>query len=210
MSFSSDMIMIVKIALNNKSITQPTFKYKYFVQISTHFYFSYIQTIIIPYEMRDKMKKLQMDILRTMREEKNLTQGQVADILGINRSTYSSYETVRDTIPIIHLNRLGVYFDVSIDYILGHNKVKKYSNSKKDIDLTKMAERLKTLRKEYKITQIEMAKELNIARSTWTYYESGKNLIGTLLLDHLASKYHYSIDYLLGKIDENYLKTPKK
>ncbi len=58
MSFSSDMIMIVKIALNNKSITQPTFNYKHFVQIYTHFYFSYIQTIIIPYEMRDKIEKV--------------------------------------------------------------------------------------------------------------------------------------------------------
>ena len=160
--------------------------------------------------MRDKMTRLQMDRLRMLREDANLTQSQIADIIGIKRSTYSSYETERDTIPIIHVNKLSNYFGYSIDFVLGLTTQRKYPDSKEEIDLIKTAERLKSLRKEYKITQMKMAKELNIARSTWTYYESGKNLIGTLILDHLASKYHYSIDYLLGKTEKNHLKNNKK
>lgn len=147
-----------------------------------------------------------MERLRMLREEANLTQEQIASIIGIHRSTYTSYEIDRDTIPIIHLNRLCNFFNVSIDYVLGFTKEKTYLNSEDEINALKTKERLKILRKEYKITQVQMAKILNISRSSWTYYESGQYQIKTLILCYLAQKYHYSIDYLLGKVDENHLK----
>ena len=147
-----------------------------------------------------------MEKLKMLREEANLTQEQVANIIGIHRSTYTSYEIARDTIPIIHLNKLCNFFNVSIDYVLGFTKEKTYPKSKNEINALKTKERLKMLRKEYKITQVQMAKILNISRSSWTYYESGQYQIKTLILCYLAQKYHYSIDYLLGKVDENHLK----
>lgn len=146
-----------------------------------------------------------MKYLKNIREECNLRQIDVANILGINRSTYTSYEIERDTIPINHLNTLCNYFDVSIDYILGLSKLRKYENSSKNIDKEKEMFRLKTLRKENKLTQSQMAKLLNTSRSTWTGYEYGKFQIPTLLLYELAKKYNYSMDYLLGKIDKNKL-----
>jgi len=147
-----------------------------------------------------------MEHLRNIREDANLRQSDVANILGINRSTYTSYEIERDTIPINHLNNLCNYFDVSIDYIMGLSKTKKYENSLPNIDIIKEKERLKLLRQENKLTQIEIAKILNTSRSTWTGYEYGKYQIPTLLLYELSKKYKYSMDYLLGKIDENKLK----
>lgn len=60
-----------------------------------------------------------MEHLRNIREERNLRQIDIANILGINRSTYTSYEIERDTIPINHLNNLCNYFDISIDYAMG-------------------------------------------------------------------------------------------
>lgn len=147
-----------------------------------------------------------MEHLRNIREDANLRQSDVANILGINRSTYTSYEIERDTIPINHLNNLCNYFGVSIDYIMGLSKTKKYENSLPNIDIIKEKERLKLLRQENKLTQIEIAKILNTSRSTWTGYEYGKYQIPTLLLYELSKKYKYSMDYLLGKIDENKLK----
>jgi len=147
-----------------------------------------------------------MKHLRNIRENANLRQMDVANILGINRSTYTSYEIERDTIPITHLNNLCNYFNVSIDYVMGLNNVKKYDYSKPNIDIKKEKERLKELRKEYKLTQIEIAKILNTSRSTWTGYEYGKYQIPTLLLYELSKRYKYSMDYMLGKIDENALK----
>jgi len=143
-----------------------------------------------------------MELLRNIREENNLKQIDVANILGIKRATYTSYEIERDTIPIKHLNNLCNYFNVSIDYILGLTNKKQYENSRLDINQKLIKERLKDLRKTNKLTQKEIAEKLNISRSTWTGYEYGKYLIPTLILFELAKKYNCSIDYLLGKIDK--------
>lgn len=151
-----------------------------------------------------------MEILRNIREEHNLRQIDVANILGIKRSTYTSYEIERDTIPINHLNKLCNYFNVSIDYVMGINEEKNYKNSLSEINVNKEKERLKLLRKENNLTQNEIAKILNTSRSTWTGYEYGKFQIPTLLLYELAKKYNYSMDYLLGKIDNNELKILNK
>ena len=147
-----------------------------------------------------------MEKLRNVREEHNLRQLDIANMLGINRSTYTSYEIERDTIPINHLNNLCNYFNVSIDYVMGLNNIKQYKNSKPNINIKKEMIRLKLLRKENNLTQNDIAKILNTSRSTWTGYEYGKYQIPTLLLYELAKKYQYSMDYILGKIDENKLK----
>jgi len=144
-----------------------------------------------------------MEHIRNIREERKLRQVDIANILGINRSTYTSYEIERDTIPISHLNNLCNYFDISIDFALGLTAKKQYNYSKKEINIELLKTRLKNLRKENKLTQIEIAKILNTSRSTWTGYEHGRYQIPTLLLYALAQKYNYSIDYLLGKIDKN-------
>ena len=50
-----------------------------------------------------------------------------------------------------------------------------------------------------------MANILNISRSTWTGYESTKYRIPTLYIVDIAKRFNTSIDYLLGKVDKNYL-----
>lgn len=147
-----------------------------------------------------------MKYLRNIRENSNLRQLDIANILGINRSTYTSYEIGRDTIPINHLNNLCNYFNISIDYVMGLSNIKKYNHSNPNIDIKKETARLKELRNENKLTQQEIAKILNTSRSTWTGYEYGKYQIPTLLLYELSKRYKYSMDYILGKIDENTLK----
>lgn len=146
-----------------------------------------------------------MEQLKNIREDHNLKQKDIANILGIQRSTYTSYEIERDPIPIKHLNKLCNYFDISIDYALGLTNTKSYKNSSKNIDVEKEKYRLKLLRKENNLTQTEISKILNTSRSTWTGYEYGKYQISTLLLYELAKRYNYSMDYLLGKIDKNEL-----
>jgi transcriptional regulator with XRE-family HTH domain len=142
-----------------------------------------------------------MNRIKFLREEKDLYQKDVAEILGIDRSTYSSYEIGRDTIPLKHLNTLCNYFDISIDYAMGLTKVPKYNDSKDSIDMEKVSTRLKDIRKENNLTQVAISEILNTSRSTWTGYESKKFLISTLLLYEISRRYNYSMDYILGKID---------
>ena len=57
--------------------------------------------------------------LRDLREDFDLTQKAVANLLSIQQTVYSRYERGFQTIPLEHLIKLADYYKVSIDYILG-------------------------------------------------------------------------------------------
>ena len=55
--------------------------------------------------------------LRDLREDADLTQNQVAEMLHIQQTVYSRYVRGFQTIPLEHLIRLADYYNVSLDYI---------------------------------------------------------------------------------------------
>lgn len=59
------------------------------------------------------------EILRGLREDKDLTQQNMADMLKIGRTMYRRYETGETEIPIRHVKTLCLFFGVSADYLLG-------------------------------------------------------------------------------------------
>ena len=59
-----------------------------------------------------------LDRLRGLREDRDLTQTDMAEILNIAQSTYSDYELEKVNIPINSLRKLAEFFNTSIDYIL--------------------------------------------------------------------------------------------
>ena len=64
-----------------------------------------------------------------------------------------------------------------------------------------MAENLKKVRKEHKLTQQDIANVLGIDRSTYTFYETGKTSPSISTIYKLAEIYNVSIGYLLGVED---------
>ncbi len=65
--------------------------------------------------------------IRDLREDKDLTQAQIAEILFIQREVYRRYETGERKLPINLYIELAKYYDVSIDYIAGlTNDKRKY------------------------------------------------------------------------------------
>ena len=145
-------------------------------------------------------------ILQNIRMEFNLTQEKIANILGIDRRTYSHYETSEKIIPIKHLIALSDYFNVSIDYLFGLTDVRQYKNVLK-ADKIVAGIRLKEFRNENKLTQVKLASILNTTFSSIAFNEKGRNYIATPFLYTICSKYHISADYLLGKTKEpKYLK----
>lgn len=59
------------------------------------------------------------EIIRNLREDRDLTQGAVAAYLGIAQQTYSSYELGISTIPPQCLVKLASFYGVSTDYLFG-------------------------------------------------------------------------------------------
>ena len=57
--------------------------------------------------------------IRDLREDKDLTQKEIAEYLHIKQNTYSQYENGQRQIPINVLIALAKYYNTSTDYILG-------------------------------------------------------------------------------------------
>lgn len=62
---------------------------------------------------------MQFQRLEDLRVDHDLTQKQVADILGCQREVYRRYEKGTRTIPVEFLLKLADYYQVSVDYLLG-------------------------------------------------------------------------------------------
>lgn len=56
--------------------------------------------------------------IRDYREDRDLSQKDMAKILNIAQTTYSDYELGKINIPISILKKLALYYDTSIDYLL--------------------------------------------------------------------------------------------
>ncbi len=57
--------------------------------------------------------------LKDLREDSDLTQKEVAALLGIDQRVYSNYETGKREIPTRFIITLADYYKTSTDYILG-------------------------------------------------------------------------------------------
>ena len=57
--------------------------------------------------------------IRDLREDNDLTQQDVANVLKTTQQVYSRYEKGENELPIHHLVTLCKFFKVSADYILG-------------------------------------------------------------------------------------------
>lgn len=62
--------------------------------------------------------------IRNLREDADMTQQQIADLLFINRRTYSGYETGARMMPPEVLGQIADLFGTSVDYLMGRTAVK--------------------------------------------------------------------------------------
>ena len=123
-----------------------------------------------------------------------------AEIIGINRSTFSNafnYGIVPKTPSLIHI---ADYFNISIDYLIVNTDDEYFEKSTQS---KSFLERLEELRIERKIkTRYELAQKLHIHRNNiaqW-YKLNCLPLIDDLII--IADYFNVSIDYLLGRTDD--------
>lgn len=56
--------------------------------------------------------------IRELRVEKQLTQSEIGDMLGISQSRYSKYENGKRTIPLDMICELARFYCVNVDFIV--------------------------------------------------------------------------------------------
>ena len=66
--------------------------------------------------------KTSADILRELREDRDLNQKELGKIVGASQQQYSCYETGVSELPIRTLHTLADYYGISSDYILGRTQ----------------------------------------------------------------------------------------
>ena len=59
-----------------------------------------------------------LDKLRGLREDNDLTQAQIAKVLGTSQTMYARYERGANELPIRHLITLCRFYNVSADFFL--------------------------------------------------------------------------------------------
>lgn len=63
--------------------------------------------------------KTYWQIIRELREDRDLTQADLARVLQTTQQVYSRYENGVNELPLRHLRTLCSFYGVSADYILG-------------------------------------------------------------------------------------------
>lgn len=62
--------------------------------------------------------------IRELREDKDLTQKQIGQLLNMSQTGYNQYELGKNDIPTQILIKLAIFYNTSIDYLLRTNKSK--------------------------------------------------------------------------------------
>jgi transcriptional regulator with XRE-family HTH domain len=61
--------------------------------------------------------------IRDLREDRDLSQKELATLLDVHQTTYSDYELGNLNVPIASLHKLADFYGVSVDYLLGRTTV---------------------------------------------------------------------------------------
>lgn len=62
--------------------------------------------------------------IRDLREDADLKQRQIADLLCCDQSLYSKYEREERVLPLEYADKLADFYGVSVDYLLGRTEVR--------------------------------------------------------------------------------------
>jgi transcriptional regulator with XRE-family HTH domain len=68
------------------------------------------------------MMRMFGDRLKELRNSKHLTQEQLAEILKVNRAALANWETNRAYPDVNIIKKLAIFFDVTIDFLLGKDE----------------------------------------------------------------------------------------
>ena len=139
--------------------------------------------------------------IKDLRDDNDLSQVKMAEIVGVSKSNYARWETDENIIPLKHLNKVCNYFNVSMDYITGLSNKRNYKGINKKLNKELIGNRLKTFRTENNLSQEALAKEINTSHSTISAYETGKTMLLTAFAYDIAKKYNISMDWICGRID---------
>ncbi len=134
--------------------------------------------------------------LKDIREDNDMTQSSIAEILSVKRSTYSLWELSINIIPLPKLCAFAEYFGVSVDYVLGLTNNRRSKRGKGKFTVQKLGLNMKRARRERGYSQEDVAKLLGFTQAYISKCEKGISCISILNLYLFSREFHVSLDSL--------------
>lgn len=142
---------------------------------------------------------MMFDKLKELRDYEAKTQKETAEILNVTRATYAGWECGKDIIPLMKLNDLANFYQVTLDYLVGLQESPKKRTETIEIDPKAISDNIKMIRLSHHLTQKELGSIINTSQANIHKYENGKSLITTMYAIELSKNYDYSLDKLIQK-----------
>lgn len=151
--------------------------------------------------------------MRELRLENGLRQKDVAEKIGVCTASYGFYENWINKPDPETLVKLANLYNVSVDYLLGLTDdfgtrsaapmSDTYSTEEQQVSVdTNFSLKLKELRQEKELTQIDIAKGINTSQRNISRWENGENEPTSSFVVKLAEYFNVTTDYLLGLEDD--------
>ena len=144
---------------------------------------------------------MNIEKIKYIRDELEITQEDISKILGCTRSAYSLWEINKNTIPLYYLNKMANELNINIDYLVDLSNDKYLEFKKNEIDKTELGKRIKYARKSINYTQEKLAAKLNTTHSVISAYEKGKTNVPTLFIIEICKLTNKSLNWLLNKLN---------
>ena len=138
--------------------------------------------------------------LKELRIDKDLTQDAVAKELNCKRSSYSNWEYDIVMIPLDIADKLSLFYNVRLSYLLGCDNLNKINYKIGPINYKVLLKNLNRLKRENKHTFEDIAKYLKCNKSTCSRYFRGNIIIPIDRLILISELYNIDLDELCGKI----------
>ena len=114
--------------------------------------------------------------LKILRQEYNLSQQELADKIGVSKSSINMYERGEREPGIETVKRIADFFDVDVDYLFGVSDIKKRRGFKFGARIYQnIAHNIQHHREEANLTQKQFADLLGVDESAVVDLENGKN-----------------------------------
>ena len=142
--------------------------------------------------------------LRKIRQQKQLTQTEVANALNVSQTAMNQYEKGNRKIPLSMLKKFAEYFGMSVDELVDTERSIEDSREERLI-MNQCGNQLKSIREANNLSISELANEFHITEEIYASYENGTKQIPLNILINFAKHYNVSIDKIFGlNIEKDY------